>query len=437
MLNSSYSGGADPTGAADSTAAFAAAATAAASSGAIMWIPPGTYKITSKLNWTANNLTIIGAGAGQTTITQATANTGVVNAGGQYQRISGLTLGYASQRPSTETSSICLSLGQNPGQFAFMSRYADLVLLNGQTGMANDAGNTSSVVGFSCLFENIYVNGWSQSAINMTSVPGQCTGNVFNNIFCSNSGNASASYPVHAGNLTESVWNQLNVEAVSVSTSVVYLGDCGGVVFNSVHLESVVVTTTNTGVFELGSGTQDTSVKVSGLTVLRSTVNASVVFSLVLLSGAGWGKGAVIDSYYDSQITLNAGASLYGINWGSIGDSRFFLRGPNVQYGTALTGLQTGTGASADFASWNNLPIGVLGPPAVPATTVAYTNAYHVHAEVYVTAAAVATTVAVDGSTMAVLPANAVASFHVPAGSTITLTYASGTPTWKWYGAGY
>src|SRR6266487_4672459 len=48
VLNTAYSGGADPTGSADSTAAFAAAL-AAAPAGGVVWVPPGTYKITSTL----------------------------------------------------------------------------------------------------------------------------------------------------------------------------------------------------------------------------------------------------------------------------------------------------------------------------------------------------------------------------------------------------
>jgi hypothetical protein len=98
-----------------------------------------------------------------------------------------------------------------------------------------------------------------------------------------------------------------------------------------------------------------------------------------------------------------------------------------------FTGLATG-GLSHCAAFWNAKPAGALGPPAVPGTTVAYTNAYRGHAMVYVTAGSAATTVAVDGSVMAVLPASQVGTFHIPAGSTITLTYASGSPSWAWYG---
>ncbi len=46
VLNTAYSGGADPTGVADSTAAFAAAIAALPSGGGNIIVPPGSYKIT-------------------------------------------------------------------------------------------------------------------------------------------------------------------------------------------------------------------------------------------------------------------------------------------------------------------------------------------------------------------------------------------------------
>ena len=60
--------GADPTGAADSTAAFNAAISAAGSGGTV-WIPPGTYNIPGHIN--VNNVTVAGAGMWYSTVTGA------------------------------------------------------------------------------------------------------------------------------------------------------------------------------------------------------------------------------------------------------------------------------------------------------------------------------------------------------------------------------
>ena len=73
-------------------------------------------------------------------------------------------------------------------------------------------------------------------------------------------------------------------------------------------------------------------------------------------------------------------------------------------------------------------PVGVLGPPAVPATTVAYTNAYGVDAQVFIAGGTV--TVIKIGSFTTGLTSG---MFVVPAGQTITITYSS-VPTWTWYG---
>jgi len=68
VLNAAYGGGADPTGAADSTAAISAAiAAAAAQPAAVVFFPPGTYKTTGGHVIPAN-VSVIGAGKGITTL---------------------------------------------------------------------------------------------------------------------------------------------------------------------------------------------------------------------------------------------------------------------------------------------------------------------------------------------------------------------------------
>jgi hypothetical protein len=438
VLNTAYAGGADPTGVADSTTALAAAKAAALASGGPMVIPAGTYKITSKLDWTNDNLTIAGAGAGVTSIIQATANTGVVQVAGAFQRISGLTLGYATQRPASETNSICLGIGKNAVS-TWMSRYSDLSLQYGQTLMARDPGCTTAVPLFNCYLSNILLESWSQSAIHLDSPAGQCTGCVFDNIYVTNSptgigAGTSAGIPVYLENWTESVWNNLTVGGASTTTSLIVVADFENLTFNSTHTEGNVYNTSGTAVFEVGGGQVSTLV-LNGLTQQGDTIAAGATVSAVTFT-SGWGKSAVVNGWVTLSMSLGSGASLYAANFGSAGLCRVWLRTSELTYMSGVTGLSTGgNSGSPCYASWNDLPVGVLGPPAVPATTVAYLNAYRCHAQVYVTAGAAATTVAVDGSTMAVLPASAVASFHVPGGSTIALTYTSGTPTWKWYGA--
>lgn len=71
---------------------------------------------------------------------------------------------------------------------------------------------------------------------------------------------------------------------------------------------------------------------------------------------------------------------------------------------------------------------GALTPPAVPASTVAATNAFGVAVLVTVRGGTV-TVVSVGGTTIGTTGG----TFLVPAGSTIAITY-SVAPTWTWYG---
>jgi len=68
VLNSAYSGGADPTGGTDSTSAFQGAITAAA--GAPVYVPPGTYTIAGNLTATVMPFYMYGSGRRITVINQ-------------------------------------------------------------------------------------------------------------------------------------------------------------------------------------------------------------------------------------------------------------------------------------------------------------------------------------------------------------------------------
>jgi hypothetical protein len=73
-------------------------------------------------------------------------------------------------------------------------------------------------------------------------------------------------------------------------------------------------------------------------------------------------------------------------------------------------------------------PVGSLSTPAVPATTVAYTNLFGVDATVHVAGGTV-TAISVAGA-----PAGTTTgAFRVPAGSTIAITYTV-APSWTWFG---
>ena len=128
--------GADPTGAANSDTAFADAVTIYSSTGRPVYIPTGTYKIASTLNWKVPGLVVITDGAANTKITMATANTPILQVAGQSQSIGGLTLAYASQQPSSDTAAIGVEFGDDSVGSCFMSVFEELRVELSAVGMA-------------------------------------------------------------------------------------------------------------------------------------------------------------------------------------------------------------------------------------------------------------------------------------------------------------
>ena len=95
--------------------------------------------------------------------------------------------------------------------------------------------------------------------------------------------------------------------------------------------------------------------------------------------------------------------------------------------GTAL--LATAGIASITRGNIGYNPVGKLGPPAVPATTVALVNPYNVDCDVNITGGTV-TVISIGGQATG----QTSGKVFVPAGQSITLTY-SVAPTWTWFGA--
>lgn len=102
------------------------------------------------------------------------------------------------------------------------------------------------------------------------------------------------------------------------------------------------------------------------------------------------------------------------------------ISGNNTVAGTAGVISLNATSTAKVFGNTNYNPVGFKSP-AVPATTVAFTNNFGSDAEVFVTGGTV--TVIAIGGTATGLTSGA---FRVPSGQTITLTY-SVAPTWTWF----
>ena len=100
----------------------------------------------------------------------------------------------------------------------------------------------------------------------------------------------------------------------------------------------------------------------------------------------------------------------------------------NNVYGNDTDGILKSGSNSITQNNMGYNPVGAVGPPSVPATTVNYTNAYGYPCIVVVFGGSVTDIDLDDVST-----GLTTGSFTIPPSGTINITYSS-VPTWKWWG---
>lgn len=301
VMNANFAGGADPTGTNDSTAAFGSAVSYYQSTGQPVIVPPGTYKVSSLLNWKVPGLRVITAGAANTVINQVTANTPILAVAGEGQYIGGLTLRYPSQQSSGQTGAIGVQFGDDSVGSCFLSTFEDLRVYQSQTGFAIGTAITSAAGLFSCYFGNTEIFGYSESAINLNGGNGagaSCTGCVFDNTYVHNnfSGTAvtSGAWPVIFRNWSEIVFNELNIEKCLIPSPALQFAEVGNAVINSLHLEGVQAGGTDLAL--IGVGTQVGAVVINGLSVRFCTFTGSASNAVVQFT-AGSGQSVQISGF--------------------------------------------------------------------------------------------------------------------------------------------
>lgn len=151
---------------------------------------------------------------------------------------------------------------------------------------------------------------------------------------------------------------------------------------------------------------------------------------------AGTGSKAMIDvdSAANAGNVIVGNTCLTGTGWTwFIHESGNLGPAPNTYANNETTGkpiamqnASAGGGIARQNRGYN--PVGVLGPPAVPASGTALTNGYGVDCQVYITSGTVQS-VLLGGMTTG-LTAGMV---RVPAWSAVTLNYST-APSWTWFG---
>jgi hypothetical protein len=290
-LTSAY-GTLDPSGAVTSDTAIANFIEDCMTSGLPGFVPPGTYKITSLMDWRIPGLQVMGSGSNVTKIRQATANTGVVAVAAQGQKIEGFDFGYSSQEVAANTASIGMSLGDDTDGSSFMSQFRDLLFTQCQRGIAVEQTITTKAGLFSCHFDTTRVLGYSYSAIDLRGNNGNgaanATGCVFDNTYIHNNFSGSDAnstwWPVYLQDWDEVVFNQLNIEHAECFNSepIAFVG-VGSAVVNGLHLEHLELS--GTPGFGLVYVSHATSALINGLTVRFPTMTGTSYNSVVRLNG--------------------------------------------------------------------------------------------------------------------------------------------------------
>jgi Pectate lyase superfamily protein len=255
----------------------------AINTGRPVYVPAGTYKITSGLTNGTTRMQLIGSGSGQggsslgtptSKIVQATANTPVITVSGSRNLVRGLLLSFTSQQPAANTSAACLVLG-NGGS---VNIFDDLTMANGAYGIYQADGTAN----WNNTFGSIWVTGASISGVYLG---GSGTTTTFVNLYIQNAFNA--------------VNTAVTGATVSSSTNIAFT-------FSSVP----TAVTTNTMVylsgFDNGSGFNGLTARVT--TVSGTTVNAYVTTTVSNPSVMGvvqneglWSGPAMVIGYGDYE----------------------------------------------------------------------------------------------------------------------------------------
>lgn len=258
-------------GSADDTSALNTAKAAALSSGVPLYLPPGTYKITARLDWTDDGLVVIGAGAKKTLIRQHTANTAILRTGGEGQLVEGIRLRYNVLPSSSDTAANALEFYRG---FASVYRRIEIEQAGRGIYLPTSLGLNNI---FSCTISDIHINGFAICAIDLTATSSYSTGNIISNIYTHNnfSGSVvgSSAECVRLENCDEMLIHQLNIEHCNPGgAGALYLKQCKNSVVSGLHIEGITLAAAG-GFVRLYDNVK---LLAQGVTVTNNTVPASM-----------------------------------------------------------------------------------------------------------------------------------------------------------------
>ena len=175
------------------------------------------------------------------------------------------------------------------------------------------------------------------------------------------------------------------------------------------------------GIYSLGS----TDCSIGGKFFANSANPATVHCNVVNSTRVSIKPGSIFDGYATNGVQFNAGSSYCALVGSTFNPAH--ITTPVVNSGTH--------NQIAKNPGYN--PVGSITPPAFPASTVVVPNNSGLDVMVLVSAGTSAiTAVALGGVVMTnyTIPITSIGgAIRLPAGQTIALTYAGGSPSWQWF----
>ncbi len=328
-------------GVTDDTAAIAAALLAG--SGKKVYVPAGTYKITSTLTVPTSTY-FYGTGLGSSII-QYTSNIPIITAqgSGTKTRISGFYLAFSSAQPIGNTN----ALGINVQNFD-ESSMDNLMINNCYSGIycGASSGISPNYI-YSSTLRDIRIEGYSGYGLYLSTVAANNSGNVLQNIYIVNT---STTTPVTCGAYInawdDGVINQINIEQCQPSAAPMIISGCNNLTINAIHFEAITYAVDFGAMISI----QASRVNITGLSVLSCTYTATNIASICSLGGTGYvtggqvvlqnvmDRGNTITStnksvFYSSSASSTArliGATLNGFTAGLSGGLGTFLQNDNA-----------------------------------------------------------------------------------------------------------
>lgn len=426
ILNAAYAGGADPTGVSDSAPAIQAAVNALPSSGGVIVMPAGTYKLGSPISLTVPCV-FMGAGREATILTLANA-----------------------------VNDYAIKFTQAAG--AITGAYFADFQINGNAINQTAGGGISANGAVECTFERIHFTNCYNWGLALQSQPGGAFGHNNRIINCTFDNAAAAGF---GGGL----WMTSNDENLILGCDFQFLGGTAAPAGSSTPValydqSGLHMIQSCTFVGSRGNNTTIIGVRIQNMKKTRvvgctfdgqggdnvfcagqeCVIVGNMFTSIGDQSAAGANAAGVHLEFASANNTVTGNcfdsSSTNGKTGYFIYEQQIGSSGPNVITDNTMTvvgtlAVQAVLTAGTASQLRNNLgynPVGKQTAPAVPATTVALTNPFNVDCDVWVTGGTV-TAIAINGQATG----QTTGYIPVPAGATITLTY-SAAPTWTWFG---